>query len=152
MMLRCFLHPDEQEQLKLQASQILLFNIGDSVSRLAALEYLASYLENRNLNYAEKGSIASVMESLLSNTHLGERVREKARYLLFIADPARIKSEVEQLSIVAYLHGLKEDKGFASVNAEKRALESLAVFSGMLPTNEELKKAIRYLELSCHAV
>ena len=80
MMLRCFLHPDEQEQLKLQAAQLLLFTIGDSVSRLAALEYLASYLENRNLNYAEKGSIASAMESLLSKEHLGERVRDCLLY------------------------------------------------------------------------
>lgn len=150
LMLRCFLHPDEQEQLKLQAAQLLLFNIGDPPSMLAALEYLASYLENRNLNYAEQGSIATVMESLLSNNNLGEMVREKARYLLFIADPARIKSEYEQMAILGYLCGVKEAKGFTGANAEKKVLESLAVLSGMSPASEELKKTIRYLELSCH--
>ncbi|MEI6207516.1 MAG: hypothetical protein WCP20_12110 [Desulfuromonadales bacterium] len=146
MMLRCFLHPDEQDLLKLQASQLLLFKIGDPVSRLAALEYLASYLENKNLNYAEKGSIATVIESLLAEKHLGERVREKAQYLLFIADPERLKSADEQKSVLGYLRGIVEGERFSGKNAEKRALDSLAVFSSQPTTSENLKKAIQYLD------
>ncbi len=146
MMLRCFLYPEEQEPLKLQAAQLLLFKIGDSVSRLAALDYLASYLENKNLNYAERGSIAAVIESLLNEKRLGERVREKAQYLLFIADPGRLQNEDSQKSVLAYLRGIAEGEGFTSENSEKRVLDSLAALSGMLSTSENLKKAIQYLE------
>ncbi|MDO9069204.1 MAG: hypothetical protein Q7W05_12190 [Deltaproteobacteria bacterium] len=146
MMLRCFLRLEEQDPLKLQASQLLLFKIGDSDSRQAALEYLASYLENKNLNYAEKGSIASVIESLLNENSLEERVRKKAQYLLFIADPGRLKIEEDQKTVLGYLRGIAEDDGFPSENAEKRALDSLAAFSGMESTGANLKKAARYLE------
>jgi len=145
-MLRCFLRPEEQDPLKLQAAQLLLFKICDSTSRLAALEYLASYLENKNLNYAEKGSIASVIESLLKEKHLGEQVREKAQYLLFIADPSRLRSEAEQKSVLGHLRGIIEGDGFACENAEKRALDSLAVFSGASGTSEHIKKGIQELE------
>ena len=82
MMLRCFFHPDQPDVLKLQAAQLLLFKIGDSASRLAALEYLSSYLENRNLNYAERGSIAAVIESLLADKDLDGTVRDEAQELV----------------------------------------------------------------------
>lgn len=146
LMLRCFLHPEQEDVLKLQAAQMLLFKVGDPANRLAALEYLASYLENRNLNYAEQGSIAAVIESLLADKHLGGPVRDKARYLLFIADPSRLKSEEEQKSLLGYLRGIAEGEGFAGQNAEKRVLEALATFSDMVIPNEKLKKAAQYLE------
>jgi hypothetical protein len=145
-MLRCFLHPDQEDVLKLQAAQLLLFKIGDTTSRLAALEYLASYLENKNLNYAEQGSIATVVESLLAEKHLGGPVRDKARYLLFIADPKRLKSEEEQKSLLGYLRSIAEGEGFANQNAEKRVLEALGTFAEMAIPNEKLKKAAQYLE------
>jgi hypothetical protein len=146
LMLRCFLHPDQPDVLKLQASQLLLFKVGDPASRLAALDYLASYLENKNLNYAEQGSIATVIETLLADKHLGEPVREKGRYLLFIAAPERLQSEEEQKSLLSYLRGIVEGVGFANQNAEKRVLEALGKFAGMSIPNEKLKKAAQYLE------
>ncbi|MFA7406014.1 MAG: hypothetical protein WC007_18630 [Pelobacteraceae bacterium] len=146
LMLRCFLYPDQEDILKLQAAQLLLFKIGDPASRLTALEYLASYLENKNLNYAEQGSIATVIEQLLAEKHLGGPVRDKARYLLFIADPKRLKSEEDQKSVLAYLRGIVEGEGFAGQNAEKRVLEALDTFLGMALPNEKLKKAAQYLE------
>ncbi len=146
MMLRCFLHPEQPDVLKLQAAQLLLFKVGDSVSRLAAMEYLGSYLENKNLNYAEQGSIATVIESLLAEKQLGGPVREKARYLLFIADPKRLQGEAEQKSILKYLRGIAEGEGFANQNAEKRVLDALSTFSDMSIPNENLKKAAQYLE------
>ncbi len=146
MMLRCFLHPDQPDVLKLQAAQLLLFKIGDPASRLAALDSLATYLENRNLNYAEQGSIATVVESLLAEKHLGEPVRNKARYLLFIADPKRVRSGEEQKSLLGYVRSIVEGEGFASQNAEKRVLEALGTLSDMSISNENLKKAAQYLE------
>jgi hypothetical protein len=146
MMLRCFLLPDQPDVLKLQAAQLLLLKIGDSASRFAALDYLAAYLENRNLNYAEQESIATIIELLLKGKHLGGAVRDKARYLLFIADTKRIKSEEDLKSLFGYLRGIAEGEGFASLNAEKRVLDALRIFSEMAIPNEKLKKAAQYLE------
>ena len=146
MMLCCFLHPDQPDALTLQAAQLLLFKVGDPVSRLAALEYLASYIENRSLNYAEQGSIATVVESLLEGKQLGAGVRGKARYVLFIADPERLKGEEELKSLFVYLRGIVEGKGFASPNAEKRVLAALGKFLETSAPSENLKKAAQYLE------
>lgn len=146
LMLRCFFLPEQPDTLKLQAAELLLFKIGDTASRLAALEYLSSYLENSSLNYAEQGSIATVIESLLTDKHLGEPVREKARYLLFIADPLRIKGEEEQKSLLGHLRGIAEGEGFANQNAEKRVLDALGTFLEMATVSEKLKKAAQYLE------
>jgi hypothetical protein len=146
LMLRCYLSPDQVDVLKLQAAQLLLFKLGDAASRLVALEYLGGYLENKKLNYAEQGSIATVVESLLTEKHLGGPVRDKARYLLFIADPKRLQSEEEQKLLLGYLRGMAEGEGFASPNAEKKVLEALAIFAGMAIPNEKLKKAAQYLE------
>jgi len=146
LMLRCFLHPDQADVLKLKAAHLLLFKLGDPASRLSALEYLASYLENTELNYAEQGSIATVIESLLAEKHLGKPVREKARYLLFIADPKRVQEEDEQKSLLGYLRSAVEGEGFAGQNAEKRVLAALGLFSEMVISNEKFKKAVQYLE------
>jgi hypothetical protein len=146
LMLPCFLHPEQTDDLKLQATRMLLFTFGDTQSRLAALDYLAFYLENRQLNYAEKGSIATVVESLLKEKRLGERVRERACYLLFIADQERIQGEENQKLLLGYLRGVITGKGFASENAEKRVLDALNAFSGRADSGEKLKKAAQYLE------
>src|SRR6185369_15394499 len=145
MMLRCFFHPDQPDVLKLQAAQLLLFKIGDLASHLAALEYLAFYIENRNLNYAEQGSIAAVIESLLANKHLEGPVRDKARYLLFIADPKRLKDEKEQEALLVYLRGIVESEGFAGRNAENRILAALGMFLISELPDENLKKETQYL-------
>ncbi|HBA72716.1 MAG: hypothetical protein A2X82_00170 [Geobacteraceae bacterium GWC2_55_20] len=146
LMLQCFLHPEQEDVLKLQASQLLLFKIGDPASRLSALRYLASYLENKNLNYAEKGSIVTVVDELLAEKKLGGPVREKAQYLLFIADPERLKGEDDLKSVLAYLRGIAEGEGFASENARQRVLQSLTAVIAMANINEKLKKAAQYLE------
>lgn len=146
LMLQCFLHPEQEDVLKLQASQLLLFKIGDPSSRLAALRYLASYLENKNLNYAEKGSIVTVVDELLMEKKLGGPVREKAQYLLFIADPGRLKGEEDLKSVLAYLRGIAEGEGFASENARQRVLLSLGAVLSMPSVSEKLKKAAQYLE------
>src|SRR5450631_3350321 len=96
LMLRCFLLPTEEDALKLQAAHLLLFTMGDDASRTAALEYLKFYVENRNLNYAEKGSIAAVMKSFLENADIAGSLRDTARYILFVATPGCFDDEAEQ--------------------------------------------------------
>ncbi len=146
LMLQCFLQPDQEDVLKLQASQLLLFKVCDPASRLAALRYLASYLENKNLNYAEKGSIVTVVDALLAEKQLGGPVREKTLYLLFIADPSRFKDEEPLKAVLGYLRGFAEGKGFESVNAQNRILQSLSELTCMPHVSEKLKKAAQYLE------
>ncbi|MDD2364886.1 MAG: hypothetical protein PHN84_01840 [Desulfuromonadaceae bacterium] len=146
LMLRCFLHPDIEDVLKLQAAQLLLFKIADTSSRLAALAYLASYLENKNLNYAERGSIATVVESLMAEKHIGGPAREKARYILFIADPKRLTNEDDQKALLSYLRGIVEGEGLTDNNSERLVLEALGRFIDMSVPNENLKKAAQYLE------
>lgn len=146
LMLQCFLDPDQEDVLKLQASQLLLFKVGDPASRLGALRYLASYLENKNLNYAEKGSIVTVVDELLADRHLGVPVREMAQYLLFIAEPSRLDCEDDLKSVLAYLRNIVEGEGFSSENAARKVLQSLTNLSEMTNVNEKQKKAAQYLE------
>lgn len=147
LMLRCFLHPEQPDLLKLPATELLLFKIGDPANRLIALEYVASCLENKNLNNAEQGSIMTVIETLLAEKHLGTPVRDKARYLLFIADSNRLQGEDEQQALLGYLRDIAEGEGFVSQNAETRVLDALGKFCDMAGPSEKLKKTAKYLEL-----
>jgi hypothetical protein len=147
LMLRCFVHPEQPAGLKLQAAELLLFKLGDTAGRLAAVESLAADLENGMLSHAEEERIAVSMELLLGETPLEEPVRNKARYLLFIADPKRVKGEAEQKALLDYLRGAIEEGSFSGANAGKRLLDALGVFLEQPYPGEDLKKAARALEL-----
>lgn len=146
MMLRCFLLPDQDEALKLLAANQLLFKIGDSEDRLAALDFLKFYAESRSLNYAEKGGIAAVMDSFLKNAGLDEACRDRARYILFITDPVRFVAEDEQRAILSHLRTMVEWSGFSSDAVEERVLQALGLFADKVAATEKLKKAAQYLE------
>ena len=145
MMLHCFFLPGEDDALKLLAANILIFKLGDARNRTVALNYLMSYVENKNLNYAEKGSIATVMESLLDEKLLAEDVRKTARYLLFIAGPERLDTAEDQKAVLVHIRGMVEGNGFSSRQAAKRVLESLATFKTKAST-EKLRMVANYLE------
>lgn len=145
LMLRCYLQPDEDDALKLQTAHLLLFTLGDDVSRSAALDYLQFYVENRNLNYAEKGSIAAVMTSFLGDGELAETLRDKARYIRFVATPGSFDDEAEQKPLLRYLRSMAEGRGFSNALAEERVLQSLATLSTMV-TSDTSRKAVQYVE------
>lgn len=145
MMLRCFLQPDEEEVLKLQVAHLLMFKLCDSDSRSAALGYLKSYAETRNLNSAEKGSVAAVMELLLAEPALPDHLRNLARYVLFVAAPDRISSQQEQSALLEYLRGIIDGRGLDSEQAEERAQHSLGELLKMSAT-DELHNVAQYLE------
>lgn len=146
LMLRCFLMPEQDEALKLLAAHLLLFKVGGTENRLAALEHLRFYVENRNLNYAESGSIASVMESLLKEPELEDSAAEMARYILFLAAPDRFADEEGQKAILKYLRPMVEGRRFGSKEAEERALRALTLFAEKIAVTDKLKKAAQYLE------
>jgi len=146
LMLQCFLLPDADEGLKLQVSHLLLFTVGGRENQASALTYLQYYVENRNLNYAEKGSIAAVMEMLLEDPKLATDIRETARYILFVAAPDRIDKDDDQKAIMVYLRGIVEGKGFEYKEAEARVMQSLIDFAEKVAKSEKLKQAAQYLE------
>lgn len=145
LMLRCFLLPDEDDQLKLQAAELLMFKAGGTKNRVEALDYLKFYVENKSLNYAEKGSIAAVMESLLAEKRLPAIVAAPARHILLLAGPERFDTEEAQKTVLNELRDVVEGDGFTSELAAQRVLQALALFTARAST-EKLKKAAQYLE------
>jgi len=146
LMLHCFFLPSESDALKLLAANILIFKLGDTRNRAVALDYLTSYAEDKNLNYAENGSIATAMESLLNEKKLAEDIRKAAQYLLFITGPERFDTAEEQKAVLGHLRNMVEGKGLPSRHVEQRILESLATFSKTIASTDKLKMAANYLE------
>jgi len=146
LMLHCFLLPDEDDTLKLMVSHLLLFKLGGRGNQMPALGYLQYYVENKSLNYAEKGSIAAVIDELLKDTTLAGDIRDIARYILFISAPERFTSEDDQKEILGYLRKVVDGKGFGYEEAEMRVVQSLIILSDKLLKNEKFKKAAQYLE------
>jgi len=146
LMLHCFLLPDEDETLKLLVSHLLLFKLGGRENQIPALAYLQFYVENKSLNYAEKGSIAAVIDELLKDAALADDIRDTARYILFISAPDRFTDEAEQKEILGYLQKVVDGKGFGYEEAEMRVVQSLILLSDKLLKNEKFKKAAQYLE------
>jgi hypothetical protein len=146
LMLHCFLLPDADETLKLQVAHLLLFTLGGRENQAAALAYLQYYVENKNLNYAEKGSIAGVMDTLLKEAALEAGIRDTARYVLFIAAPERIDSEEEQKAILGYVRKIVEGPGVEYQEAEARLVQSLTTFAEKVVASDKLKKAAQYLQ------
>jgi len=146
LMLHCFLLPEEDETLKLLVSHLLLFKLGGRENQIPALGYLQYYVENKSLNYAEKGSIAAVIDELLKDSALTDDIRDTARYILFISAPERFTSEVDQKEILGYLRKVVDGKGFGYEEAEMRVVQSLIILSDKMLKNEKFKKAAQHLE------
>lgn len=146
LMLHCYLLPEADETLKLLTAHILLFRIGGKEHQHSALNYLRHYVETKNLNYAEKESIANVLESLLKEPACVDEIKVSALYTLFVVDSKRISGENEQKMLMAYLRKKIEENGFDNKEAEHRILQSLQVFVKNETTSETLKKAAQYME------
>jgi len=146
LMLHCFLLPEEDETLKLLVSHLLLFKLGGLENQIQALGYLRYYVENKSLNYAEKGSIAAVIDELLKGSTLTDGIRDSARYILFISSPDRFTDEDEQKEILSYLRKIVDGEGFGYEEAEMRVVQSLILLSDKMLKNEKLKKAAQHLE------
>jgi len=146
LMLYCFLLPEADETLKLLAAHLLLFKIGGKEHQHTALNYLRQYVETKNLNYAEKESIASVLESILKNPDCMPEIKTSALYALFVVDPKRNLQEEEQKMLLTHLRKIIEGDRFDSKEAELRILNSLQLFAQNIAATEKLKKAALYLE------
>lgn len=145
-MLQCFLLPEEDETLKLLVAHLLLFKLGGRENQLPALGYLQYYVENKSLNYAEKGSIAAVIDELYKDSALADDIRDIVRYILFLSAPERFTNENEQKEILEYLSGKVDGQGFGSEAAEMRVVQSLIILSDKMLKKEKYKKAAQHLE------
>jgi hypothetical protein len=151
LMLHCFLLPEEDDALKLQVAHLLLFKVGGVEDQAVSLAYLQFYTGTKNLNYAESGSIATVMESLLKDGGLDESIRDTARYILFIASPERIMAEEEQKAVLGFIRQKVEGAGLEYEEEEARLINSLKLFAEQVVQSDKLKKAIQYLEFKIHS-
>lgn len=145
LMLQCFLQPSQDDTFKLQATHLMLFKLKGEENQIIALDYLRFYLEHRHLNYAEKGSIAAVVQELLKESDPEASIAAKARYLLFLAAPEAFAGEEQQRVILNDLRGLAEGIGFGDREAEDQVLQALADLRKVLVL-EKYKKATLYLE------
>lgn len=146
LMLQCFLQPDEDDTLKLQVAHELLFTLGGRDNQEAALKYLRLYVETKNLNYAERGSIAAVIEMFLDEPGLPVDIRELARYILFVAAAEKIVDIEDQKALMGYVRSIVEGRGFEYPEAENRVIEALTMFEQKVAGSEKLRKAAKYLE------
>ncbi len=144
MMLSCFLLPDEDDALKLQAAHMLMFKLKDPDSCAAATDYLRFYVENRNLNYAETGSIAAVIKAFLEEKEMPDEQRNLGRYILFLAAPENIRAEHDQRQLLEYLQNIIDGHGLASDLISERVLQSLSALSSHVVA-EDLKNLVQYL-------
>ena len=145
MLLKCFLQPGEDETLRIQAINLLLFSMGDQDSKQASLDYLKYYAENKNLSAAERESVAEITGQLLEKAALSDSQRSAARYLMFLVTPERIASQEEQNALITYLREIVDGRGFDSAKAEQKAYQSLQTLLPLI-TSDQLRNVIRHLE------
>ena len=145
MMLKCFLQPEEDETLKIQAINLLLFSMGDQDSKQASFDYLKYYAENKNLSSSEKESIAEIMGQFLEKADLSDSQRNIARYLMFLLAPGRIVDQEEQKALLTYLQEIVDGRGLDSAKAEQKAYQSLQTLLPLVKS-DKLSDVMRHLE------
>ncbi|MBT1072538.1 hypothetical protein [Pelotalea chapellei] len=144
-MLRCFLHQGEDDLLKLQAARLLFFKLGGTENRAKTLELLKLHVESKVLKGELSTELCGMMQSLVKEKGVSGTAVDKASYIRFIVAPQSFQDKEEQKSLLAYLSRLWEGEGLESAEVRKRVLDSLAVLSNQL-VSEELQKTVVHLE------
>ncbi len=141
--LHCFLKSDESLQLKSQAANLLLFAVSGESHHLAALRFLRHYVELGSLNYAEQGSLATVMAQFAAEAG-GADEQTVAWYLVFLLDATRVDDQAVQKLVLAHLRTIVEQEVLPE-SARQVMLVALDRFSDTVGTTDKLKKAAAYL-------
>jgi hypothetical protein len=142
-LLHSFVKGSEHDSVKLQAANLLLFNVQGERHHLAALHFLRSYLEGSVLNYAEQGSLASAMVKFAQGAK-GKEESAQAWSLVFLLDPLRIEDQEQQKTVLANLRNIIEQEIQSEV-ARKNFEGALGRFIEKSKTSDKLKKAASYL-------
>jgi hypothetical protein len=142
-LLHNFLKTDQQESLRLQAANLLLFNVPGERHHLAALRYLREYLEKNTLNYAEQGSLATAL-CQFADSALGNEEKAMAWLLVFLLDPSRLNETEQHKQALGTLRMVVEQEVIADYS-RACMVAALEQFCSKLETTEKLKKAGAYL-------
>lgn len=141
--LHSFIKGAESQAVKTQAANLLLFNVTGEQHHLAALRFLRQYVEGGSLNYAEQGSLATVMAQFAGEA-TGADERVAAWYLVFLLDPTRIDDLEVQKQVLAYLRTIVEQEVVPD-QGKQLMLAALDRFVDKAKTSDKLKKAAAYL-------
>lgn len=141
--LHSFIKGAESQPVKTQAANLLLFNVEGEHHHLAALRFLRQYVEGGSLNYAEQGSLATVMAQFAGEA-TGADERVAAWYLVFLLDPTRIDDHEVQKQVLAYLRTIVEQEVVPD-QGKQLMLAALDRFVDKAKTSDKLKKAAAYL-------
>lgn len=141
--LHSFIKGEEPQSVKTQAANLLLFNVVGEPHHLAALRFLRQYVETGSLNYAEQGSLATVMAQFATEAG-GAEEQAAAWYLVFLLDPTRIDDPEVQKQVLAYLRTIVEQE-VVSDQGKQVMLAALDRFGDKAKTSDKLKKAAAYL-------
>ncbi len=143
--LYCFLKADQQESLRLQAANLLLFNLTDKRYHLAALSYLQEYIEKSSLNYAEQNSLITGLIKF-ADAAGDDESRLITWFLVFLEDPLRLEDEDCQKQVLAKLRAVVEKEQFTDVSREKIS-KALTTYKNSPNITEKSRKAAAYLLL-----
>lgn len=141
--LHSFIKGAESQAVKTQAANLLLFNVEGEHHHFAALRFLRQYVEGGSLNYAEQGSLATVMAQFAGEAS-GADERVAAWYLVFLLDPTRIDDLEVQKQVLAYLRTIVEQEVVPD-QGKQLMLAALDRFVDKAKTSDKLKKAAAYL-------
>lgn len=138
-----FLKSEQQDALRLQAANLLLFSLPGQRAHLAALQFLREYLSRSSLNSAEQGSLATALLQF-SATAVGNDELAIALLLVFLLDPARLDEAEQQKQALARMRFIIEHEVLTPESRSCMA-DALERFSNQVSTTDKLKKAAAYL-------
>lgn len=142
-MLCCFLKAGENEQLKPQAANLLLFKVADKPCHLAALRYLRRYVENTSFNDIEQRNLTMVLVEFAGST-VDEEELVAAWTMVFLLDPVRLEDEALRKLVLKQLRDTVEHEVVSDALRE-RLTAALKVFNRQESVGEKLRKAGAYL-------
>ncbi len=141
--LNSFLGAAENESLKPQAANLMLFSFEEKEYHLAALAFLRQYIENCSLNQAELKSLGAAMLQFAANA-VDTDEKTAALHIVFLQDPSLISSPEEQKLVLANLRNIVEG-GTVSELSKKAMTAALEKFEKLPKTTDKLRKAGAYL-------
>lgn len=143
LMLHSFLKTGENESLKPQVSNLLLFSVSGKKHHMAALNYLRRYVEDYSLNYSERESLSSALLGFIGGVEDPEE-HTAALYIVFILNPLKIEDPEEQKQVLSYMRGIVEQE-VVSESTKKIMVTALESFGNDFKGADKLKKAAAYL-------
>ena len=144
-LLHSFIKDDQQQDaIRLQAAQLLLFSLPGERHHLAAMRFLRGMLEKGQLPPAEQNSLALAIQQVAAAAASGEEERSMAWMLVFLVEPLRLDEPEQQRVALAALRTVVE-RDVLTDTSRSCMVRALQRFSADAATTDKLKKAAAYL-------